>query len=88
VRLRISGGLGCGRPLASLVLLALLPAATHVTGIAALGLVTAVCVGLIAYEFFRHRESRALIRSRRGELTWDELRQAEGPASPDTPASS
>lgn len=78
VRLRIGGGVGRGRPVAALALLALLPVATHVPGIAALGLVAAVCIALIAYEFFRHRESRAMIRSRRGELTWDELRGSEG----------
>ena len=78
VRLRISGGLGRGRPLAALVLLALLPAVTHIPAVAAIALVAAVCACLIAYEFFRHRESRALIRRRRSALTWDELRASEG----------
>ena len=36
------------------------------------GIVAAVCVALIAYEFFRHRESRAWIRARRGEFTREE----------------
>ena len=37
-----------------------------------------VLVALIAYEFFRHRESRAWIRSRRDGFTLEEIRQAVG----------
>ena len=71
------GGLGRGRPIAALVLLALLPVATHVPAAAALGMVAAVCVLLIAYEVLWHREDRALIRSRRGELGTDDLARFE-----------
>jgi low temperature requirement protein LtrA len=77
LRLRIGGGLGRGRPVAAAVLLVLLPATTAMPGIAALGLVAAIMVSLIAYEAVRHRDSRALIRARRGALTRDELVRAE-----------
>jgi hypothetical protein len=50
-------------------LLALLPVAGEVS---ALALVSAVCVVLILYEFLRHREERAFIRSRRGAFRIDE----------------
>jgi low temperature requirement protein LtrA len=72
LRLRLGSGLGRGRPVAAIVLLALLPVAMAVPGIVALGMVAAVCVGLIAYEFFRHRQERAWIRSRRGAFTQEE----------------
>jgi low temperature requirement protein LtrA len=78
LRLRIGGGLGRGRPIASVVLLALLPVATHVAAAGALGMVAAVCVALIAYEVMRHREDRALIRARRGALSGDNLAPIEG----------
>jgi low temperature requirement protein LtrA len=63
-RMRIGGGLGHGRPVAAVVLLALLPIASHVPALAALGMVAAVSVALIAYEFLRYREARARIRGR------------------------
>jgi low temperature requirement protein LtrA len=50
LRLRIHGGLGRGRSIAALLLLALLPVAIHVPAAVALGLVAAICVALIAYE--------------------------------------
>lgn len=59
VRLRIGGGLGRGRPIAALLLLASLPAAIHMPAWSALGMVAVVCVVLIAYEVLRHREGRA-----------------------------
>ena len=65
LRLRIGGGLGRGRPVAAVALLALLPVATHVPAAVALGVVAAVCVALIAYEVLRHREDRARIRAQR-----------------------
>jgi low temperature requirement protein LtrA len=71
-RLRIGGGLGHGRPTATVVLLGLVPAARVVPAIAALGLVAAVCVALIAYEALRYPYARAWIRSRRGAFTMDE----------------
>src|SRR6266511_218101 len=72
LRLRIGGGLGRGRPVAAVVLLGLLPATREVPALAALGLVAAVCASLIAYEFLRHREERAWIRSRRGAFSMEE----------------
>jgi low temperature requirement protein LtrA len=76
LRLRIGGGLGRGRPVATVLLLGLLPIATHVPALAALGLVAVVCTSLIVYEVVRHRESRAWIRSRRGSFTTEEARRA------------
>ena len=67
LRIRTSGGLGRGRPIATVLLLGLIPVATRVPALTALGLVAAVCVSLIVYEVVRHREARALIRSRRGQ---------------------
>jgi low temperature requirement protein LtrA len=67
-RMRIGGGLGHGRPIATVALVVLLPFASHVPALVALGLVAAVCIGLIAYEFFRYRDSRAQIRGREREL--------------------
>jgi len=78
VRLRVGGGLGRGRPIAALLLLALLPLAMNVAAVAALGLLAAVCVALIVYEVFRHRLSRAWIRSRQGDFTLEEVTQAVG----------
>jgi low temperature requirement protein LtrA len=72
LRLRTGGGLGRGRPVASVLLLGLVPVATHVPGLSALALVASVCVALILYEVMRHRESRAWIRSRRGAFTMEE----------------
>jgi hypothetical protein len=72
LRLRIGGGLGRGRPVATVLLLGLLPITRHVPALTALGLVAAVCAALIAYEALRHREERAWIRSRRGAFTMEE----------------
>jgi low temperature requirement protein LtrA len=77
LRLRIHGGLGRGRPIAAVVLVALLPAATVVPGLAALGLVAAVCVSLIVYEALRHREARAVIRDRRDAVTREDIVHAD-----------
>src|SRR2546429_684725 len=72
LRLRVGGGFGRGRPVATVLLFGLLPIARQVPALAALGLVAAVCVGLIVYEVVRHREARAWIRSRRGAFTMEE----------------
>jgi low temperature requirement protein LtrA len=72
-RLRIGGGLGRGRPIAAVLLLALLPLATEVTSLKALGIVATICIALIVYEVLRHREERMLIRGRRDELTPDDM---------------
>jgi low temperature requirement protein LtrA len=52
-----------GRFIAALVFVLLLPAATMVPALAALALVTAVWIGLHAYELVRWREARAESRS-------------------------
>ena len=75
MRLRLGGGLGRGRPVAVVVLLALVPVATMVRSLVSVGLVAAACVALIAYEYLRHRTSRAWIRERRGSFTIEEARQ-------------
>jgi len=72
LRLRIGGGLGHGRPVATILLLGLLPLARAVPALAALGLVAAVCAALIAYEALRYPYARAWIRSRRGAFTLEE----------------
>jgi low temperature requirement protein LtrA len=77
LRLRIGGGLGRGRPVATVVLLGLFPVAKVAPALTALGIVAAVCVSLIAYEVLRHRESRAWIRSRRGAFTMEEISGVE-----------
>jgi hypothetical protein len=77
LRLRIGGGLGRGRPVATVVLLGLFPLARQVPALTALGLVAAVCVSLIVYEALRHRESRAWIRSHRGTFTIEEVSRVE-----------
>jgi low temperature requirement protein LtrA len=84
LRLRIGGGIGHGRPVATVLLFGLVPVAMVVPALLALGLVALVCVGLITYEVMWHRESRAWIRSRRGAFTIDEVGVAfpEGDPSP------
>jgi low temperature requirement protein LtrA len=71
-RLRIGGGLGHGRPVATILLLGLVPLTREVPSLAALGLVAAVCAALIAYEALRYPYARAWIRSRRGAFTMEE----------------
>jgi len=73
-RLRLGGGLGRGRPVVTIVLVALLPLATRMPALVALGLVAAACAGLILYEALRHRNERAWIRDRRGTFTMEEAR--------------
>ena len=77
LRLRIGGGLGRGRPVATVVLLGLLPVAREVPALTALGLVAVVCASLIVYEAVRHREGRAWIRSHRGTFTMEEASGVE-----------
>ena len=76
LRLRLRGGLGRGRPIAMVVLIALLPLAMVVPALVSLGLVAVVCAALIAYEAIRHRFERAWIRSRRGAFTTEEAERA------------
>jgi hypothetical protein len=65
MRLRLGGGLGHGRPIAVLVLVALSPVSLVVPALVALACVTAVCTALIAYEAIRYRETRAQLRRTR-----------------------
>jgi low temperature requirement protein LtrA len=85
LRLRIGGSLGHGRPVATVLLIGLIPLSMAVPALSALGLVTAVCAALIAYEAIRYREGRAWIRSRRGAFTMEEART--GGARGRTPSS-
>ena len=84
-RLRISGGWGHGRPIATIILVALVPVATQVPALAALALVTVACVALIAYEALRYPSGRTWIRSHRGAFTMEEASQfaARGDGSPE-----
>jgi low temperature requirement protein LtrA len=77
MRLRIGGGLGRGRPVATVLLLGLVPFTRDAQALMDLGLVAVVSVSLIAYEALRHRESRAWIRSRRGAFTMEEASRVE-----------
>ena len=85
LRLRIGGGLGHGRPTATVLLIGLIPLATVVPALTALGLVAAVCATLIFYEALRYREHRAWIRSRRGAFTMEEARARGTRRRTDTP---
>jgi low temperature requirement protein LtrA len=89
LRLRIGGGFGKGRPAATVLLLALIPVALVVPALLSLGLIAAVCVGLIVYEVVRHRSERAWIRSNRGSFTMTEamthLQRAADASPPTTP---
>jgi low temperature requirement protein LtrA len=78
LRLRIGGGLGHGRPLATIVLVGLVPIARAVPALLALALVAVVCAGLIAYEALRYPAARAWIRSRRGAFTLEEASRVAG----------
>jgi low temperature requirement protein LtrA len=59
---RATGYLFRRRTIAAVVLLALIPAAVAVPALAALGLVSAVCVLVVAYEAIRRREARVRLR--------------------------
>jgi low temperature requirement protein LtrA len=71
VRFRVSRTVGHGRPVAVVVLVALIPVAVRVPALGALALVSAACVALIVYEALRYREHRAQIRSAR--ITGDDF---------------
>lgn len=64
-RLRLSGQIGLGRPIAAAVLLALTPVAIRVPALAALALVTLACCGLIVFDLVHYREHRARVREAR-----------------------
>ena len=78
-RVRMGGGWGHGRPVATIVLIACVPIATLVPALGALALVSAVCVALIAYEALRYPYARSWIRSHRGAFTTEEVLQIAGP---------
>ena len=61
-RLRNVGTLNRQRLVATVVIVALIPAATHMPALASLGLLTAILAVLIAYEAIRFAEARARIR--------------------------
>jgi len=71
--------LGHGRPVATILLIGLIPLARGMQALSALGLVAAVCATLIAYEALRYRDARAWIRSRRGAFTMEEASRIAGP---------
>ena len=74
-RLRTGGGWGHGRPVATVVLLALVPVATMVPALASVALAAAVCAALIAYEALRYQNARTWIRRNRGTFTIEEARR-------------
>ncbi len=59
---RTTGRLWRRRTIGAVVLLALIPAAVAVPALAALGLVSAVCLSVVVYETIRRREHRAQVR--------------------------
>jgi low temperature requirement protein LtrA len=61
-KLRATGSFGPARLVAALVCVACIPFATDWNAVASLGVVTAVSVGLIAYEVVRFREARERVR--------------------------
>jgi low temperature requirement protein LtrA len=92
MRLRINGSWGHGRPVATVVLVALVPVATMIPALASLALAAAVCAALIAYEAIRYRYARTWIRSHRGAFTMEEAAQIAPhtggtPIDPDSPPS-
>jgi low temperature requirement protein LtrA len=64
-RLRIDRGIGRGRPITALVLLAVTPVVLELPALAALALVAAVCGSLIVYDVVHYREERTLVRQAR-----------------------
>jgi low temperature requirement protein LtrA len=74
LRLRISGSIGRGRPVAFAALIAIWPFADNVPALAALAATATIFVLLIAYEAIRYREPRAQIRH--GALATEELMSA------------
>jgi len=62
-RLRNVGSLNHRRLIAALVSLAIIPVVIEVDALVAMGLVTAICCGLIVYELIRHGEARERVRA-------------------------
>ena len=63
LRWRLTRTLGVGRPLATVAFVLLIPAATSVPALAAVGLVAVVWIGLHVYELLWWREERAQRRA-------------------------
>ena len=61
-KLRATGSLGPHRIVAGVLCAVCVPLGTEWSALAALAVVTAIAVGLIAYEVFRFREARAAVR--------------------------
>jgi low temperature requirement protein LtrA len=61
-KLRLAAGLGPQRLVAALLCAACVPLGTEWNAVAALAVVTAISVGLIAYEVIRFREARTRVR--------------------------
>jgi low temperature requirement protein LtrA len=59
------GWIGLGRPGATIVLLALIPAVLRLSALTSLALVTVVCCALIVWDVLHYREDRARIRAAR-----------------------
>ena len=59
---RTTGRIFRRRTIGAVVLLALIPVALAVPALAALALVSAVCALVVAYEWYRYRESRFQVR--------------------------
>ena len=74
-RLRTGGGWGHGRPVATVLLVALVPVAAIVPALVSIALAATVCAGLIAYEALRYPQARAWIRGHRGSFTMEEARR-------------
>ena len=77
LRLRLGGGFGRGRPVATVLLLATFPLGRVLPALASLGLVAAMSVGLIVYEVVAHPASRSYIRTHRGGFTIDDIERVE-----------
>jgi len=84
LRLRISGSIGHGRPVALAALLVFWPFADDVPALAALSVAATIFVLLIAYEAIRYRESRSFIRH--GEVPTAELLLQTGSAPRRSPS--
>jgi low temperature requirement protein LtrA len=59
---RTTGRIFRRRTIGAIVLLALIPAALTIPALAALALVSGVCLGVVAYEVLRYREHRSRVR--------------------------
>ena len=73
LRIRVGSGIARGRTVATILLAILVSVATLMPALAALGSVALVCVLLIIYEYVRHRDDRARIRSQQGSLSQRDL---------------